>query len=91
MKDSLSGKVKNVVLTQRLKSHPVCLTAQGNISLEMEKVLNAMPTNEQKYNTDKEKLKKYTELLYTQACLIEGFDVEDPVEFSNIICDLMLD
>lgn len=113
MKDSLSGKVKNVVLTQRLKSHPVCLTAQGNISLEMEKVLNAMPANEQKvkadrvleinvnhkifdklkelYNTDKEKLKKYTELLYTQACLIEGFDVEDPVEFSNIICDLMLD
>lgn len=113
MKESLSNKVKNVVLTQRLKSHPVCLTSQGHISLEMEKVLNSMPTNEQKikadrvleinvnhkifdklkelYDTDKEKLKKYSELLYTQACLIEGFEVEDPVAFSNTICELMLD
>ena len=33
--------------TSRLKNHPVCLTTKGDISLEMEKVINAMPTNEQ--------------------------------------------
>ena len=40
---SLDGKVKEVSLSQRLKSHPVCLSSDGEISLEMEKVLNAMP------------------------------------------------
>ena len=40
------GKVEAVRLTKRLKSHPVCLTAEGGLSLEMEKVLNAMPAGE---------------------------------------------
>jgi molecular chaperone HtpG len=43
MKDSLEGKVKDVRLSSRLKSYPVCLSADGGVSLEMEKVLNAMP------------------------------------------------
>ena len=43
MKDALEGKVKDVRLSTRLKSHPVCLSADGGISLEMEKVLNTMP------------------------------------------------
>ena len=43
MKDALEGKVSDVRLTGRLKSHPVCLSADGGISLEMEKVLNTMP------------------------------------------------
>lgn len=46
MKDSLDGKVKAVVLSQRLKSHPVCISTEGAVTLEMEKVLNAMPGNE---------------------------------------------
>ncbi|MFD2209739.1 molecular chaperone HtpG [Virgibacillus halophilus] len=46
MKDILSGKVSNVKVSKRLKSHPVCLSAEGEISLEMEKVLNAMPNNQ---------------------------------------------
>ena len=46
MKDCLEGKVTDVKLTQRLKSHPVCLTARGGLSIEMEKVLNAMPMDE---------------------------------------------
>jgi 23S rRNA (pseudouridine1915-N3)-methyltransferase len=37
------------------------------------------------YSSDKDTLKKYTDLLYTQALLIEGLSVEDPVEFSNMI------
>ena len=108
---ALDGKVTKVILSQRLKSHPVCLTSEGDISLEMEKVLNSMPTDQKihaqrvlKINPeheifnklkaiseagDKEKLAKYAQLLYTQALLIEGISIENPVEFSNLICELM--
>ena len=48
MKESLGDRVSEVCLSTRLKSHPVCLTAKGAVSLEMEKVLNTMPGNEQK-------------------------------------------
>ncbi len=110
MKEALEGKVSEVRPSGRLKSHPVCLTAKGELSLEMEKVLNAMPndtnvkaervleinanhqifgTLTSLYETDKEKLGKYARLLYSQALLIEGLSVEDPVEFSNLICELM--
>ena len=47
MKDALGEKVSEVRLTQRLKSHPVCLTAKGGLSIEMEKVLNSMPVDNQ--------------------------------------------
>ena len=43
MKSLLGGKVATVRASTRLKSHPVCLTNEGDISIEMEKVLNAMP------------------------------------------------
>lgn len=46
MKEALDGKVSEVRLSQRLKSHPVCLTAKGGLSIEMEKVLNSMPVDE---------------------------------------------
>ncbi|MBC8546742.1 molecular chaperone HtpG [Clostridiaceae bacterium NSJ-31] len=110
MKEALDGKVEDVRLSQRLKSHAVCLSSEGALSLEMEKVLNAMP-NDQKvkaqrvleinanhpvfvslqklYGADREKVKTYAQLLYAQALLIEGLSVEDPVAFSNQICDLM--
>ena len=48
MKEHLGDNVKEVRLSTRLKTHPVCLTSDGGISLEMEKVLNAMPTNNEK-------------------------------------------
>jgi molecular chaperone HtpG len=108
---ALEGKVAKVILSQRLKSHPVCLTSEGDISLEMEKVLNSMPMGEKiqaqrvleinpeheifsKLKSvneagDKDKLGKYAKLLYNQALLIEGMSIEDPVEFSNLICELM--
>lgn len=47
IKEGLGDKVTEVKLSQRLKSHPVCLTTKGGLSLEMEKVLNAMPNDEQ--------------------------------------------
>ena len=111
MASALEGKVAKVILSQRLKSHPVCLTSEGEISLEMEKVLNAMPTDQKVHaqrvlelnpeheifgklktlgeSGDKDTLGKYAKLLYDQALLIEGMSIEDPVEFSNLICELM--
>lgn len=43
MRDALGGKVASVVLSTRLKSHAVCLSSEGDVSLEMEKILRAMP------------------------------------------------
>lgn len=45
MKSLLSDKVKDVRASKRLKSHPVCLTADGEVSIEMEKIMQAMPAN----------------------------------------------
>lgn len=111
MKDVLKDKVVNVRASTRLKSHPVCLTAEGEVSIEMEKVLQAMPNNQHikadkvlEINTnheiydalkdalenDKDKLELYTKLLYNQALLIEGLPVEDPVEFTNDMCKVMV-
>ena len=109
--DALDGKVAKVILSQRLKSHPVCLTSEGEISLEMEKVLNAMPNGQKisaqrvleinpeheifgklksmKDSGDKNKLAKYAKLLYSQALLIEGMSIEDPVAFSEELSKVM--
>ncbi|MGI6176714.1 MAG: molecular chaperone HtpG [Christensenellales bacterium] len=46
MKEALSGKVHSVQLSGRLSRHPICLSTQGVLSIEMEKVLNAMPAQE---------------------------------------------
>ncbi len=110
LKDDLEGKVKDVRLSTRLKSHPVCLSADGGVSIEMEKVLNSMPGDQKVqaervlelnpdhpvfetlrtlFQSDADKLKTYAGLLYNQALLIEGLPIEDPVAFSNAICDLM--
>ena len=110
MTEKLGGKVKAVRLSQRLKNHPVCITSEGMLSVEMEKVLSAMPNAEnakaekvleinpnhaifaklkELYSTDKEKAGEYAALLYDQALLIEGMAIENPVEFSNKICEIM--
>ena len=107
---ALDGKVKETKISDKLKSHPVCISSSGQISLEMEKILNQNPQNEkvksekvleinpnhkifaamQKlYGEDKEKFKDYASILYDQALLIEGMQIEDPVKFSNKICALM--
>ncbi len=112
MQKAIADKVKTVRLSNKLKTHPVCLSSDGNITIEMEKVLNSMPQNDNKvkaekaleinpnhaifeklkslYETDKDKLSDYTKLLYAQAQLIEGLPIENPVEFANLVCDLMV-
>ena len=111
MKEALGEKVKEVRLSSRLKSHPVCLVSDEGLSMEMEKVLNQMPNqNEVKagkileinpdheifttlqkiYDKHPELMDEYTDLLYTQAMLIEGYKIEDPIAYANQVCDLMI-
>ena len=45
MKEALAGKVKDVRASKRLKNHPVCLSSDGELSIEMEKILKTMPNN----------------------------------------------
>ena len=47
MKEVLGDKIQSVKASTRLKSHPVCLSAEGDVSIEMEKVLNAMPNSQE--------------------------------------------
>lgn len=51
MSDELK-EVSEIRFTNRLKNHPVCLSSKGNVTIEMEKVINAMPTDE-KLNAEK--------------------------------------
>lgn len=112
MTEKLSGKVVAVKLSQRLKTHPVCITSEGMLSVEMEKVLSVMPEEQARaakaqkileinaehpifaklkslYATDKDALAGYADILYTQALLIEGMPIENPVEFTNKLCEIM--
>lgn len=112
MQEAIADKVKTVRLSKKLKTHPVCLSSDGSITIEMEKVLNAMPQNDGNkvkaekaleinpnhpifeklkdlYANDKDKLKDYAKLLYDQALLIEGMPIDNPVEFANLVCELM--
>ena len=114
IKNALGDKVSEVKLSPRLKSSAVCLTTKGDISLEMEKILNAMPMDQgikaervlelnpehsvfealNKIKSDDaggKKLEVYANLLYDQALLISGIQIDDPVEFSKSICQLIVD
>jgi len=111
MKNILAGKVKDVRASKRLKNYPVCLSNDGDLTIEMEKTLNSMPNNENvkadkvleininndmfkvlkdSFEKDKEKLELYTNILYNQALLIEGLPINDPVEFTNNICKVLI-
>ncbi|HZW67005.1 MAG TPA: molecular chaperone HtpG [Pseudogracilibacillus sp.] len=110
MKEILDGKVKEVIISKRLRTHPVCFSTDGELSLEMEKVLQQMPDSggvkaekilevnvdhdvfqvlTEAFENDEEKLTVYTNLLYNQAMLIEGLPIEDPVQFSKYISEIM--
>lgn len=53
LKERLNGKVKDVKLSSKMQTYPACLTADGEISIEMEKVLNAMPNAKNPVNAEK--------------------------------------
>ncbi|MGN0486016.1 MAG: molecular chaperone HtpG [Acutalibacteraceae bacterium] len=110
MKETLGDSVSEVVFTNKLKNYPVCLTSEGMLSLEMEKVLASMPNGggmkakialeinrdhpiaeklRTLFETDKDKVAKYTKILYAQGCLIGGRTIENPAEFSELVSELM--
>lgn len=112
IKDALDGAVKEVRLSKRMKNNAVCLTADGEVSLEMEKVFKAMknaspvPVTAEKvleinpdhklfaklkslFDSDKDKLKNYAKILYAQALITEGMDIEKPDEFVGVLTDVL--
>ena len=111
MKDAI-GNVFAVRFTNTLGSHPVSLSSEGEVSVEMEKVLSKMPGAEKSmikaqtvleinashsiasrlkelFVQDKEKLSSYAKILYAQARLIGGLDIENPSEISDLICSML--
>ena len=113
MAEALGDKVVKVAVSTRLTDAPAALTAQGPVSLEMEKIMSQMPDaqaqaikservlelnaghpifevlKQAQEGGDADKVSRYTNLLYNQALLVEGLPVDDPVAFSQAICELM--
>ena len=110
VKETLGDKVAEVTASKKLVSHPVCLTAKGGISFEMEKYFNsvqpdsgmkaqrvlelnlghsAVRTMESLIQTDIDKARKYAEVLYCQALLIAGLPLENPSEYTDLVCELI--
>lgn len=108
--EKLNNSITKAVISKNLKSHPVYLSAEGAVSIEMEKYFAQMAGEEPKpkankvlelnpdhkvftalknaYNTDKDKAEKLAKILYTQAVLVAGLPVENPVEYCDLVCDL---
>ena len=111
VKETMGDKLKEVRLSGKLKSHPVCLVPDSGLSFEMEKYLNrvspdgndlhsgrileingdhpAFEALKNAYEADKEKAATYAKLLYSQALLIADLPLEDPSEYTDLVCSLM--
>lgn len=99
IKNSLGEKISEIKLNTELGESAVSMSAKGEISLEMEKVLSQIPGNEgvkaekvleinpnhplfnKIKNASEEDIKTFGEILYAQGLLMEGFSLENPVEF----------
>ena len=109
VKETLGDKVSKVIASKKLISHPVCMTAQGSISFEMEKYFkevqpeanmkaerclelninhDAVKALKDAIANDKEKAKKYAEILYNQSLLIAGLPIDDPSAYGDLVCSL---
>ena len=108
--NTLGGRIKKAVISKNLKSHPVCLSADGAVSIEMEKYFAQIPGSEPKpkadkvlelnaehsafealknaFGSDKSKAEKLAKILYSQAALIAGLQIDNPVEFCDLVCEL---
>ena len=112
VKEALSGKVFEVIVSKKLKTHPVCLSTSGPVTLEMEKYFAQMPGDEAQkpkaqrvlelnaahpvfeklktaFDTDKDRAKAISELLYGQALLIAGLSVDDPAAWTETVLGLL--
>lgn len=111
VKETLGDKIKEARISRILKSHACCLTADGGVSIEMEKYMrkqggeladfqgehvlelnadsSAFAAMKNALSSDKELAAKYAKILYDQALLIAGLPLEDPSEYSDLVCSLM--
>ena len=111
VKETLGNRIKEARVSRILKSHACCLTADGGVSIEMEKYMrkqggeladfegehvlelnadsSAVAAMKNAMSTDKELAAKYAKILYDQALLIAGLPLEDPSEYSDLVCSLM--
>lgn len=108
IKESLTGKIVDVELSNNLGSGASALLAKGEISLEMEKVLSKIPGNENikaekilalnpehplfaklQECKDTPKFDDLLDILYTEALMLEGFQIENPVEFIKKLNNLL--
>ena len=113
VKEALNGEVKEVRLSSILKSAACCLSADGPVSLEMERYLRKIEGGEDQMKAqrvlelngdspvfaalkgavesgDSEKVTKYAKLLYGQATMLAGLPIEDPAEYAQLVCSLMV-
>lgn len=112
MQEAIKDNVKEVRFTNKLKNHPVCLTSDGELSFEMEKVINSMPDASEKVKADAileinekheisnkikklyedkkiDELAKYTKVLYNQARLLSGLNIDNPSELTDLVCEML--
>ena len=113
LKKVLNGKVEKVITTKALINHAVCLSSEGEISIEMEKVLKAIPNGgdspkAQKvleinqnhkvygklkalYIDNKDAFNDLANVLYSQAALVAGLEIDNVGETADLIINMLCD
>ena len=111
VQETLGDKIHAARVSRILKSAPVCMTADGPVTLEMEKYFSRLeggaPMKAQRVLElnvqsapyaalkgaldagDRDKAARYVQILYHQALLIAGLPIEDPAEYTQLVCSLM--
>lgn len=85
LSEALKGRVSKVVISNRLKTHPVCLSAEGNISLEMEKLLNSMPNIDQEIKAHQVLEINGDHPIFETLCKAYKEDQEKAKDYINIL------
>ena len=85
VKKALEGKVNDVKLSSRLKTHAVCLSSEGEITMEMAKTLNSMPGNDQKINAQIVLEINPEHAVYEKLMALSGRDEEKLKKYSELL------
>ena len=112
VKESVGEALSSVRISSKLKTSPVFLTTDGDVTIEMEKYFSMMKNNpvaqnvkasrvlelnaehpafaalKSAYDSDKDKAAELSKILYAQALLIAGLPLDNPTEYTELICKL---
>ena len=97
MKKKASGAVFSALVTRDFEMEKVLNAMPDGQDVKAGRILEINPNHDifkaiqNVYQNNADKINDYASLLFDQALLIEGFSIENPVEFSNKICDLMIE